>query len=339
VLAAAGVADRAAAECAVATDVSRSHATTLLTLPDGAAYVVKRVSAAAGDSGRSLAAELYAYRMATWQPELAAVLPEPVLLDERRQVLALVAAPVEHLFATRAPQQAAPGPDLAAAMGVALATVHAVTLGAPIPTVASCGVLRLPDTPEADRYVGGSATALAVARAVAADDVLAAVLRRGARLLRPCCLVHGDVKWDNAVLDSGPPARVALFDWELSGLGDPAWDVGSALADCLALAVRLSTSPSPVTAVGMTPAMTAVVNAYGRTARSRSAGALRGPDMAERIVCAWTARTVHLAMECAAAVEDADHPAVRGLLVAARALVAENGALTAAVARELACTA
>jgi hypothetical protein len=49
-------------------------------------------------------------------------------------------------------------------------------------------------------------------------------------------VVHGDVKSDNVLVrtDAGvPEPHVSLVDWELVQLGDPAWDVGAALADFL----------------------------------------------------------------------------------------------------------
>ncbi len=40
-------------------------------------------------------------------------------------------------------------------------------------------------------------------------------------------IVHGDFKLDNVMLDAGDPARVvAVFDWEMSALGDPLVDLG-----------------------------------------------------------------------------------------------------------------
>src|SRR5207245_6991515 len=49
------------------------------------------------------------------------------------------------------------------------------------------------------------------------------------------CLVHGDVKWDNCLValgeDGGEDLR--LVDWETAAVGDPAWDIGSALSHYL----------------------------------------------------------------------------------------------------------
>ena len=54
--------------------------------------------------------------------------------------------------------------------------------------------------------------------------------------------IHGDAKWDNwLVLPPDSPRSVPslrLVDWELSGFGDPGWDVGTALSDPLCAWVR-----------------------------------------------------------------------------------------------------
>lgn len=57
---------------------------------------------------------------------------------------------------------------------------------------------------------------------------------------RHTALIHGDPRWDNwVVIDPLPGAepaegRLALVDWEFGGIGEPGWDVGSALGDYLA---------------------------------------------------------------------------------------------------------
>lgn len=49
-------------------------------------------------------------------------------------------------------------------------------------------------------------------------------------------LMHGDLRWTNVLFADGEVPHVWLVDWELSCLGDPAWDVGSVLADIVSSA-------------------------------------------------------------------------------------------------------
>lgn len=61
-------------------------------------------------------------------------------------------------------------------------------------------------------------------------DGTAAVLARAAAAWRPGALVHGDLRYDNAVVDGD---RVTFIDWECAGWGDPAWDLAALVADAL----------------------------------------------------------------------------------------------------------
>lgn len=45
------------------------------------------------------------------------------------------------------------------------------------------------------------------------------------------CLIHGDFKWDNLVLDPGCFTRViGVLDWEMATIGDPLMDLGTVLS-------------------------------------------------------------------------------------------------------------
>jgi aminoglycoside phosphotransferase (APT) family kinase protein len=69
-------------------------------------------------------------------------------------------------------------------------------------------------------------------RGVAADPTLTAALREALSAYRPRCLIHGDIRRENWTLGhTRPDPLLKVLDWELSGAGDPAWDVGSVLAD------------------------------------------------------------------------------------------------------------
>jgi aminoglycoside phosphotransferase len=46
-------------------------------------------------------------------------------------------------------------------------------------------------------------------------------------------LVHGDAKLDNVLVRMGRRPRAWLVDWAFSGIGDPAWDVGTIVHSCL----------------------------------------------------------------------------------------------------------
>jgi hypothetical protein len=58
-------------------------------------------------------------------------------------------------------------------------------------------------------------------------------------LWRPRAWVHGDLKFDNLVIENdrseprARPMRVRLIDWEFASPGDPGWDLGSLVAQVL----------------------------------------------------------------------------------------------------------
>ena len=55
----------------------------------------------------------------------------------------------------------------------------------------------------------------------------------------PVSLIHGDLKSDNllasATMGASRKSRLTVVDWEFCSLGEPLWDVGSVLADCISM--------------------------------------------------------------------------------------------------------
>lgn len=64
-------------------------------------------------------------------------------------------------------------------------------------------------------------------------DRLEGLMQRMAEL--PQTVVHGDVKPDNLQVAGN---RIALLDWQAVGYGPPAWDVASAMVNCLTVQDR-----------------------------------------------------------------------------------------------------
>ena len=62
---------------------------------------------------------------------------------------------------------------------------------------------------------------------------------------RSSALVHGDLKSDNVLIVKGPQGpELLLIDWECAGIGDPAWDCGSAIGSMCFAWVRTLASGS-----------------------------------------------------------------------------------------------
>lgn len=260
-------------------DLSRSHRVHRVDSAAGS-VIVKAAAQGSRRGSRTLSAEAFAYRLAGWRPGLAAVLPRATLIDESRQVLVLEAAPWSSVGGVLQDRGLLPDPAASFSLGHVLASVHLATAGIPIPFATSAGILDLPDSEPSDiDLVNAKELALAVSH----DPVLAAGLRRARADWAPTCLVHGDVKWDNCLvdLDVMPPV-LRLIDWELSGWGDPAWDIAAALAQATALEVTANRSGEP-----------------GQAALVAGYVARAGTGIIERTARYWPARLVHLALECA----------------------------------------
>lgn len=216
-------------------DLSSFHLVQLATLSDGSRYVVKqgRPTSEPSESGRSLGQELFVYRLSSWLPGLAGCVPEAYLIDERRQLLVIKAAAPGYRLLSR---RSWPSRAIGEALGRTIAGWHSATWGMSMLARASNGVLDLVDADESQWQLADP-QARRLARSFLDDGDLARLLERAKRAWTEQCLVHGDLKWDNCLVDdSNVTAGIEVIDWELSGMGDPAWDLACALAESYALA-------------------------------------------------------------------------------------------------------
>ena len=121
-------------------------------------------------------------------------------------------------------------------VGSALAATHRIAPPSfcrhpviPLPLMLPCPPIALFQT--------FSAAGRELLRVVQEHNRLMEGLERVAEDWRADSLIHGDVKWDNILVRHAGASRrttgIVLADWELAGLGDWRWDVGSFVSDYL----------------------------------------------------------------------------------------------------------
>ena len=192
------------------------------------------------------------------------------------------------------------------------------------------GILELPDALEmasSDR----AATTRRLMADIAADRDLAAMLRETRAAWQDRCLIHGDVRRENVLTaQSRCDTTVKVVDWELSGSGDPAWDLAGVLAEVTLDSVRQHREPHRT----WSPAHRDVVKTFVRTYGTR--GGLVGDDAPafwHHVVSCAVGRVLHVACEWAEGQVSGEPGPQLSLLSAARGLLQRRSRLTTTLIR------
>ena len=208
-------------EVAKLTPMGRQGSASLITLEDGRSYFVKRARPAEHWGGRNLVAV-----EALVTPLMHGLAPAVILEDEAAGLLVLDGVVGEQVSTT--------GTDLdlsiecATRLGALLAEVHlrveeATNIGLPL---LSSPVPR-PDLVTPSAFAEGPGWDYPEFLSFLQSDDLPAAFRSLAESWDPSGLIHGDVRGDNVLrLTEG---SLVFVDWELAGLGDRRWDLGSLL--------------------------------------------------------------------------------------------------------------
>lgn len=307
----------------IAAPASRRHRNFRLRSGDGSGLFVKQSgphgAMAAAGIGREAA---FYWLTATAKPFNAlsgSVVPRFVHYDAARGILVLEAAPglAPHL---RQSLETGFPPEIGASVGRALASVHRIDRREagraaelvveetpwPLSILAPEARGGLPQNPGMDFALGVLGRHPGFGRALSR-------LREAWRAER---LMHGDMKWDNCVVDLPPAAApaqdvsgsttlgaepgVRIVDWEMVAWGDPAWDAGSLLQDYLSqgmLGVSLPAHATPE-AVGaaaerVTAAIRPAIAAFWRS----YAGDGVDPDFLRRSIAFAGARVLQTCVE------------------------------------------
>lgn len=126
-------------------------------------------------------------------------------------------------------------------------------------------------------------------------SALAAPLDVIARLWSPRTIVHGDTKWTNVLVVSTPGGsdETKVIDWELAGIGDPAWDLAGFACGAAAFAATRAPGVQP-TAAEIAAGFMPLWNRYVEVA---SFDALAARTMLELTIRFLGARLVQFCLE------------------------------------------
>lgn len=302
---------------------SSSHVVFKVTAPDGRAAIVKQVPKAAALTGRSLRQELFVYRLARSVPELATALPEPVHIDEARQVLVVTAFDGE-AWSVSMPARVRAVEQLA----VLMARWHRAMQDTGLWPSPALGILELPDALDVASADRAPSTQRLMA-SIAADRDLVATLRATRAAWQDRCLIHGDVRRENVLTGRGRDTSVKVIDWELSGSGDPAWDLAGVLTEVTLDGLRQNRDTDLEWSTGQRRVVRQFVRTY------RASGGLVGAEAQpfwHHVASCAVARVLHVACEWAEMQQEHADPET-SVLDAARDLLRRRSQIAAALVR------
>jgi aminoglycoside phosphotransferase (APT) family kinase protein len=218
-----------------AEETSMSHTAYCVRVGGVARWYVKRADLTRSQ-GRDLGSEASVYRLAVHHPVLREVAPRCRLIGENDNAVvidAVAGTPLQ--FVISAPvDRVAERVEVLKAYGSAVARVHSVRC----PAFGNRPWMIEALEPRWRGYSWLPRRSASLLSQLAVSPKHQQAFRQAQAEWRPVCLVHGDLRWSNALAAGrDEQAAIKLIDWELASLGDPAWDVGGFLADAIGTAV------------------------------------------------------------------------------------------------------
>jgi hypothetical protein len=217
----------------VVRDVSSRNRNFRVECGDGPGYLLKQGLGTDGAVTVAHEAEVYE-DLGVKAPRFASHLPRYFGYDPDRGVLTLaLIANRENLRAYHARAGKFPA-ALGGQLGCALARLHRDTPATPtMPDAALAPWVFSVHRPGVAVFHDTSAAGLELVKLIQGTTGFGELLDELRRGWRAETLTHQDVKWDNCLVDPEGTQTLRLVDWEVAAVGDPAWDIGSAISQYL----------------------------------------------------------------------------------------------------------
>jgi aminoglycoside phosphotransferase (APT) family kinase protein len=228
-----GILDRAdvvSGDLMIGGDMSR-HQAYVIMRKHGPSFFAKHVRAGQPAAAETLKHEAVCYRLIAEEPELAAlrpVVPRFLAYDAGENMLVTEFVRGADNLLTFHRKQRGFSTSVASALGRTLGDLHRKTakpkakeLQTMTPWVFSFHLSPI--------FQQQSAANVHL-RQLISTPYFIPTLDRLRQEWQPDAFIHGDLKWENCVLEDGEEnGRLLVVDWEIGNLGDPLWDVGSIL--------------------------------------------------------------------------------------------------------------
>ena len=288
--------------------IARQHRSYLVRCGGTRTLFVKQPGQGGQASTSGLAREAaFGWLVATRPPfdRLQGLVPAHLLFDPQRAILVTRAVPGVPPHRIQSLESGFP-PAVGAAVGAALAQIHEIdkdSAGSAAALIAEepPWVLRILDAQTAGGLPRNSGIDFAIA-VIGRHPGFDRALNRLRDEWRPRRLAHGDMKWDNCLIEEGEPPRVRIVDWEIASWSDPAWDAGSLIQDYVSqslLAAQLPPQASPDSVGAATErAMAAIRPAVEAFWTAYSPGG--NPDFLRRTILFAGARVLQTCVEALA---------------------------------------
>src|SRR5215203_342990 len=225
-------------------DASQRNRNFKVASEQGPSYLLKQGVGPSGTATVAHEAAVYEFLRSLGRGDgLEDCLPRSYGYDPEEKVLVLELLPNAQDFQEYHARRGRFSTLLARALGKALATIHRVTRtednngnNGPISAARLPVVLSI-HRPEPGIFHDISSANVQLIKAVQSSAPLCQALDELRRGWRTEALIHCDIKWDNCVVFARPASkrmtRLKIVDWEIAGIGDPCWDMGSVFSNYL----------------------------------------------------------------------------------------------------------